>query len=48
MVKEGCDKMQNNIDFPEDMPDNTECFEKLETDIINMLSENEFTISQSR
>ena len=44
-------KMQNNTLFPEDMPTgDVKCkvFDMLKNNIINMLSENEFTISQSR
>ena len=51
IVRKGCDKMQNNTPFPEDMPiGDVECkiFNKLKTNIINLLSENKFTISQSR
>lgn len=43
--------MQNNTPFPEDMPiGDAKCkvFDMLKNNIINMLSENEFTISQSR
>lgn len=43
--------MQNNTLFPEDMPIEDEkinSFNKLKTSMINMLSENKFTISQTR
>lgn len=44
-------KMQNNTPFPEDMPTGDakiKSFNELKNSMINMLSENKYTISETR